>query len=95
MDNSIEISGRYARNLVTSASIADTGIIEKGSYRVVATVDTAIAVDRQTPSPALSVTNGFPLIANTPVDGLRVGEGQAIYAIAGGAGSLKYIRTGN
>ena len=94
INEALEISGRRAATFVLSASIANSGVLEKGAYDIVSDVATSIAIDRATPSPALSTANGYPLPAST-IKTFRVGEGQAIYAIAGGAGTLKYIKVGN
>lgn len=95
-DNVYEISGRVAKVLVLSAAVADTGVLEKGQYALWSDVDCRAAVERQTPSPVLSMTNGFPVFGATKqLVRLRVGEGQRIYAIAGGAGTLNYQRVGN
>lgn len=93
-DEAIEIGGRPRLSFAVSASIANSGVLEKGQYDVYCTVDCSIATERQTPVPALSTTNGYPLFANNVIP-VRVGEAQAIYAIAGGAGTFYYIRTGN
>lgn len=93
-DEAIEIGGRQAATFAVSTSVANSGTLEKGQYDVSCTVDCAIATERQTPSPALTINNGYPLFAGNVIP-VRVGEAQAIYAIAGGAGTLKYIRTGN
>jgi hypothetical protein len=94
MTDAIEISGRRAVTFSLSTSIANSGVLEKGEYDIVSDVDCSVAIERGTPSPALTTANGYPLFANQTIP-FRVGEGQAIYAIAGGAGTLKYIKTGN
>lgn len=94
MSDAIEIGGRPARTLAVTTSIANTGRLEKGVYDVSCTVDVAIATERDTPSPALTLDTGYTIYANNTIP-VRVGEAQAIYAIAGGSGTLKYQRTGN
>lgn len=93
-DEAIEIGGRRAATFAVSASIANSGTLEKGQYDISCDVACAVATERETPNPALTLANGYPLAASTTVP-FRVGAGQAIYAIAGGVGTLKYIRTGN
>ena len=93
-DEAIEISGRNAATFSLSVAIANSGVLEKGAYDLVSDVATSVAIERATPVPALTTANGYPLPANT-IKTFRVGEGQAIYAIAGGAGTLKYIKVGN
>lgn len=93
-DEAIEIGGRQRLSFGVSAVIANSGVLENGQYDCVCTVDCAVATERQTPDPALTTSNGYPLYANNVVP-FRVGQGQAIYAIAGGAGTFSYIRTGN
>jgi hypothetical protein len=90
----IEIGGRPGASFAVSASIANSGTLEKGVYDVWCDVDCRIATERQTPDPALTTSNYYPLFANNVVP-VKVGQGQSIYAIAGGAGTLRYIRTGN
>jgi hypothetical protein len=94
-DEAIEIGGRRASTLVVSAVQANTGVLEKGQYDVSCDVACAIAIERTTPDTiTVTLANGYPIAANNTIP-VRVGHGQAIYAIAGGAGTLKYIRTGN
>lgn len=93
-DEALEIGGRRAVSFPVSASIANSGALEKGQYDVWSDVDCRIATERSTPDPALTTSNGYPLFAGNVVP-FRVGQGQSIYAIAGGAGTLNYIRTGN
>lgn len=94
-DEAIEIGGRRASTFAVSASIANSGTLEKGQYDVSCDVACAIAIERTTPDTVtVTLATGYPLAANNVVP-VRVGAGQAIYAIAGGAGTFKYIRTGN
>jgi len=92
--DAIEISGRTRGTFALSTSVANSGVIEKGVYDIWADVAASIATERQTPSPALTLANGYPLTANVMVR-VRVGMSQAIYGIAGGAGNLYYMRVSN
>ena len=92
--DALEIGGQRAVALVTSTSVANTGALPVGVYRCIASVATSITTDRNTPEPALTTSNGLLITANAYAD-VRVGPGEAIYAIAGGAGTLSYIKIGN
>lgn len=87
------ISGQTARSLTVSTSIANTGPLQAGVYRFIASVAVSVAVGRATPTPALTTSNGLPIAANASAD-IYIPADQTFYAIAGGAGSVLYIRIG-
>lgn len=89
--NGVNIAGRPTKQLAISAVIANTGVLEPGVYDCFCDVDVRIAVNRATPIPALSVTNGYKIFAGNVIP-VQVSLDAAIYVIAAGAGTFEYTR---
>jgi len=94
MFDAVQISGETVRTLSVSTSAANTGQLKPGVYRVWSTVAVSVRIERDTPAPAISTANGYPVGTSEKVDFL-VGDEQTIFAIAGGSGTMSYIRIGD
>lgn len=80
-----------AVTLAVSGVAAQTAALTLGVYDVWCTVDVYVKV--HTTANDVTVANGYLIRAGTTIP-LRVLEGRKIGAIAGGAGTLSYHRTG-
>lgn len=93
--NAVSIAGRNAKSFALSAAANNSGNLTSGNgiYTVWADVDCWIAVADATvgPIPALSTSNGLKIFAGNQID-VAITAGQAIHAIAGGAGTFFYHR---
>ncbi len=92
MTNAVNIAGRIAKQLSVSAAVAGSGVLEPGTYDVWCDIDVWVTVNRATPSPVLSATNGYKVFTGNIIP-VRVSFGDQIWAIAGSAGTLNYEQT--
>jgi hypothetical protein len=91
IDDSIDIEGYAAVTLAVSAAAAQTALLEEGVYDVWCTVDVFIKVAATAND--VTAANGYLIRQNNTV-AVYVRDQSRIGAIAGGAGTLSYHKTG-
>lgn len=92
-ENQVVLEGRSASSLAISGTAASTPVLEPGVYAVWSTVDAKIKVDVfASVAETVTIANGFPVTANTPVLPVRITRPAYLGAIAESAGTLYYHR---
>lgn len=96
-ENSATITGRYSQKLTLSTNAASTGPLDPGNYAVWSDVDCYLTVQKDATS-AEEVTiesgdnPGLKITADNPAFILRLADMLHIGGIAGGNGTLYYIK---